>query len=173
MKTSLPSFFIFKIKRYSRRGVSPVIATTIILAITVALGLALWGFANSGVGTATTQYSQTVDKYGEFVGDKFVIANVAFDNPGFGEISFWVFNSGELPTTISNIILTCRDPCGDVSNVGLSDSVTIPSKELTKITFDLSSPVKIENDSSYGDKTYELTVVSATGATQDIIVRSN
>lgn len=158
----------------SRRGVSPVIATTIILAITIALGLALWGFAYSGVGTATTQYSQTVDRYGEFVGDKFVIASVDFDNPGPGEVAFWVYNSGELSTTINSIILTCREAtCGDVSAVALTGPVTIAPKQLTKVTFELTAAGAIAGSADFGNKTYELTVLSETGAKQHTIVKSD
>jgi len=173
-KISPPLFYFKNLARRKRSGVSPVIATTIILAITVALGLALWGFANSGVGTATTQYSQSVDRYGEFVSDKFVIANIDFDNPSQGEVAFWVFNSGELQTTINNIVLKCReDTCGDVSGVSLASPVAIPAKQLAKITFELTPGTLITGSSDFGNKTFELTAVSETGATQDIIVRSN
>jgi flagellin-like protein len=167
-----PSLFSKRMNT-DRRAVSPVIATTIILAITVALGLGLWGFANSGVGTATAQYSQTVDKYGEFVGDRFIIANIDFDNPSPGSISVWVFNSGKLSTTVSNLVLTCRDCGAEVPSVELVDPITIPSKQLVKITFDLTDPVAIAADDDFGGKTYDLTLISDTGAIQAITVKSD
>jgi hypothetical protein len=173
LKSSLPSSFILGRIRRNRTAVSPVIATTIILAITVTLGLMLWGFANSGVGSATTQYSQTVDKYGEFVGDRFVIANIDFDNPSPGSTSVWVFNSGKLPTTVSNLVLTCRDCGAEVPSVELIDPITIPSKQLVKITFDLTAPVAITGDNDFGGKTYDLTVISDTGATQATTIKSD
>src|SRR2546423_793444 len=108
--TTLPFFFIIKkmnvrtifrndctvISNRSRSGVSPVIATTIILAITIALGLALWSFANSGVGAATFAYANVITQYGDFVSDKFVITNVAFNYPANDQVTFWVYNSGKL-----------------------------------------------------------------------------
>lgn len=174
MKTPSPFSFLFgKESTKSRRGISPVIATTIILAITITLGLALWGFANSGVGTATTQYSQTVDRYGEFVGDRFVIANIDFDNPSSGNVAFWIFNSGKLPTTINDFVLTCRDCGSALPSVSLTDPVTVPSKELTKVTFELTGTTPINGNADFGGRTYELTVISETGATQHMMIRSN
>jgi hypothetical protein len=107
------------------------------------------------------------------VSDKFVVAHVDFDNPSDGSISFWVFNSGELSTTISNIVLTCRDCGADVPTVGLVDPVTIPSKVLTKITFEFTPLTEITGDTDFGNRTYDLTVISETGAKQHTIIRSN
>ena len=70
---------------------SPVIATTIILAITITLGLSLWSFANSGVGAATATYSNVVAEYGEFTNDKFIITSVAFNNPSNQHVAIWVY----------------------------------------------------------------------------------
>jgi hypothetical protein len=97
-----------------RAGISPVIATTIILAITITLGLALWSFANSGVGAATSQYSEAVTDYGEVVRThRFVIANMDFNNPDDGKVSFWVYNNGKVDLTLSNdfVILVCSRDC--------------------------------------------------------------
>jgi flagellin-like protein len=157
-----------------RSGVSPIIATTILIAITITVGLALWGFANSGVGNATVKYSQAVDSYGEFVGDRFVIANVDFDNPSDGVVAFWVFNSGKLPTTISHAVLTCRDCGGNVPQVDLAGPVIVAPKDLGKITLDLRPTItKIDGTANYGAKTYEITVLSDSGATQHFVIKSD
>jgi flagellin-like protein len=196
MKTPSLSFFVLrKGESKSRRGISPVIATTIILAITIVLGLALWGFANSGVGTATQKYSEAVTNYGEFAGDRFVIANIDFDNPSDSpkRVAFWIFNSGKTTTTVSNILVICGvsgpicgqpaqpdDLCQDDPSTSdpldclmTTDAdgneirdLTIPSKQLSKFSFAL--PVSgIESG-----KTYELTVISETGASQTYIKES-
>jgi len=177
VKTSLAiSSLFFGLRRKmnrNRSGVSPIIATTILLAITIAVGLALWGFANSGVGNASVKYSQAVDSYGEFVGDRFVIANADFDNPSDGVIAFWIFNSGKLPTTISHVVLTCRDCGSDIPQADLAGSVTVAPKDLDKITLDLRPSItQIDGTPDYGGKTYELTVLSDTGATQHFVIKS-
>jgi flagellin-like protein len=160
-----------------RRGISPVIATTIILAITIVLGLALWGFANSGVGTATVKYSEAVTEYGEVVRNhRFVIANVDFNNPPSppNNVAFWVFNSGKLDATISSdhVILTCKDcspgfepnPNGLTQDSPIDNSkpYTVPSNTLKKFYFNAGDALET-------GKTYELTVVSDAGLTQTYI----
>src|SRR5687768_13221946 len=107
-----PSFFNSKLIRMKRSGVSPVIATTIILAITITLGLGLWSFAASGVSTSTQTYADAVTEYGRYTSDRFIVANMDFDNPADGKVSFWIYNSGKLATTISSAVITCKD-CGD------------------------------------------------------------
>jgi hypothetical protein len=159
----------------SRSGVSPVIATTILLGITVALGLGLWSFANAGVGTATQQYAETVTDYGAFTSDRFVIASMDFDNPSADNVAFWVYNSGKFPTTINNVVITCRDCVSfDADPIDLiqdtpydvSNPLTMDTKTLKKFSFD-------SQDTIEADKTYDLTVVSETGASQVYVKRSD
>lgn len=157
-----------------RKAVSPVIATTIILAITITLGLALWGFANSGVGAATTQYSEAITEYGEVVRNhRFVIANMDFNNPSSDNLAFWVYNNGKLDATISSdhIILTCKDCTGSgPTPSGLTQDspddagspLTFAPKTLKKFYFDAGATLQ-------AGKTYELTVVSDDGLTQTFV----
>jgi hypothetical protein len=178
LKTS-PLFFIFKnLMRKKRYGVSPVIATTIILAITIALGLGLWGFVNSGVGTATVQYSQAIDEYGDVVRNhRFILANVDFDNPSNDDVAFWVYNNGKINATISedHIILTCKESCAGTPAPDLltqedpADPLspfTVPPKTLKKFYFAAGTTLE-------SGKTYELTVVSEEGLTQTFVKKAD
>lgn len=174
-KPSLPSFLFGKRSTKSRRGISPVIATTIILAITIVLGLALWSFANSGVGTATVKYSEAVNEYGEIVRHhRYVIANVDFNNPNppANQVSFWIYNNGKLNTTISadHVLLTC-DLCASSYNPDglVQDSPDDPSNPLTVFPksfkkFHFNAGAALESG-----KAYELTVVSDEGLTQTYV----
>jgi hypothetical protein len=175
--TLSPPFSLFKssvkenignnpIKSLNRRkaGISPVIATTIILAITVSLGLALWSFANSGVSAATAQYADIITDYGKYASDRFVIVNIAFDYPLADKATVWVYNSGQLTTGISSILLTCKDCATPFAAVSVDASQMTPanlqiaSKSLQQLSFDTGSLT----DGS----TYEITVTSSTGAYQ-------
>ncbi|MGH9879493.1 MAG: archaellin/type IV pilin N-terminal domain-containing protein [Nitrososphaerales archaeon] len=148
----------------SRRGVSPVIATTIILAITVVLGLSLWSFANSGVGAATQSYSEAVTEYGKFTGDRFVVPSVAFNHPSNGHVTVWVYNSGKLDTTINTVLLTCKD-CVSFTPIQLgevdliSGSMIVSAKSLQEMDFDAIVTFTT-------GKTYQVQVISETGAYQ-------
>jgi hypothetical protein len=147
-----------------RAGISPVIATTIILAITVSLGLALWSFANSGVSAATAQYADIITDYGKYASDRFVIVNIAFDYPLADKATVWVYNSGQLTTDISSVLLTCKDCATPFAAVSVDASQITPanpqiaSKSLQQLSFDTGSLT----DGS----TYEITVTSSTGAYQ-------
>jgi len=175
MSTPSPFLPLFRKGKFkSRRGISPVIATTIILAITITLGLALWAFANSGVGTATTQYSEAVTEYGDVVRNhRFVIANMDFNNPNSNQVSFWVYNSGKLDATINanNVFITCTGCSSDPAsptNIRSDNpdptNLTVTSKTLLKYHFDTT----LESG-----KTYELTVVSDEGLTQTYLKKSD
>jgi hypothetical protein len=158
-----------------RAGISPIIATTIIIAITVVLGLALWAFANTGVGSATQTYSDKIIEYGDYTKDRFIIANMEFNNPSADQVAFWIFNSGENPTTINSVAFIDRITCGDWNPTGLTQvspfdplkPLTVNTKELKKFYFDVVDLNSTPNTLiDCAGETFELTVVTDTGATQ-------
>jgi hypothetical protein len=176
------SFDIKKIKSYLRTncsanslskscsGVSPVIATTIILAITITLGLSLWSFANSGVGAATATYANVVTEYGQFTNDSFVITSVAFNNPSNQHVAVWIYNSGGFTTNINNIAITCKD-CTNFNIVTKSDveidgSNEILSKDLEKLS------VSTDGQTLEPGRTYVIQVISTTGAMQEFFQKN-
>jgi len=215
--TSHPSLSFFgkkhdnvNVKRLNRKraGVSPVISTTIIIAITVVLGLGLWAFANSGVSTATQSYLDTVTKYGEFTSNTFAVANIDFNNPSNNHIAFWIFNSGKQTTdfchydpnnpftceTNPSVAILCRDSGVPLAGRDLCQQDPIdPSLCLTRVMPDGNTvndfrvapnelgkfymtvdkcdpgcaPYTFENG-----KTYEITVISETGATQTFLKKA-
>jgi FlaG/FlaF family flagellin (archaellin) len=152
-------------RKNNRSGISPVISTTIILAITITLGLGLWTFANSGVGSASQSYAQVISNIGQYTNDRFVIANAAFDHPSANQITVWIYNSGTSSTEIDNIVLTCKD-CSSpaftlltINKAQLTGTNPVPSKSLQQISFDTGGTLSAGN-------TYEIQVMSSTGAHQ-------
>ncbi|MGH9876222.1 MAG: hypothetical protein ACRD5H_01165 [Nitrososphaerales archaeon] len=152
---------------------SPVISTTIILAITVVLGLSLWSFANSGISAATQNYADVVTEYGKFTSDKFVVPSVAFDYPNPDDLTVWVYNGGKLSTEIQSIIVTCKGACaGSFAPVQLTSADLLPatpdtiidSKSLEQLQFDSSAQGAVFTP---GD-TYQVQVISQTGAYQTV-----
>jgi flagellin-like protein len=181
-----------KITNRRRRGISPVIATTIILAITIVLGLALWVFANSGVSNASIQYSEAIEDYGNIVRNhRYVIANIDLD-PSNNEITFWIYNNGKIDATISEnpIIVICKDVGCDSPmpnpttlckyepsdpSTCLTD-FTVPSKKLRKFAISMS-PADPSASPPIGSiesgKTYEITVLSDAGLAQTYVKKSD
>jgi hypothetical protein len=154
-----------------RAGISPVIATTIIIAITVTLGLALWAFANTGVGSATQTYSDKIIEYGDYTKDTFTIANMDFDNPGADQVAFWIFNSGQNPTTIKDVVLVDRagchtwDPNMLTKDGAAPGDLTVNSKDLKKFYFSAGDTLAPD----CVGQTFELTVFTETGSSQMMI----
>lgn len=171
--TPLPSFFTSKLKIRKRSGVSPVIATTIILAITVVLGLSLWSFANAGVSAATQKYADVVTEYGKYVSDRFIVPTVTFDYPNPDDVTVWVYNSGSFDTEVQSVIITCKGTC-DASFTPISltaddllpatADMVITSKDLEDLKFDAS----LAGASFTPGDTYQVQVISTTGAYQTI-----
>lgn len=130
---SLLSFFSNK-NSYSKRkreGVSPVIATTIILAITVTLGLALYSFVNSQSSVATQSFAQEATDYINYRNDRFVITSLSFQNDG---ITAYIFNNGNIPVTI-NQVLVGFDELNYSCQATIIGSTPIGSKEIGTVKF--------------------------------------
>jgi hypothetical protein len=109
-----------------RAGISPVIATTIILAITVTMGLALYGFVNSQSSVATQSFAQEATDYINYRNDRFVITSLSFQNNG---ITAYVFNNGNIPVTINKVLVGFDElnyPCQGT----ITDSNPIKAKEI-------------------------------------------
>ena len=150
------------------------------MAITVTLGLSLWSFANSGVGTATQQYANVVTDYGKFTSDKFVVPSVAFDYPtppNSDDLTVWVYNSGQRATNIQTVNVSCKDCSLAFSPVILTaddllsgdpDEMQIPTKNLRKLSFDASAAGAVFTP---GD-TYQVQVISETGAYQTVFQKA-
>src|SRR5262245_35853317 len=77
------------------------------IAITVTMGLGLYGFANSQTNTATKSFATEATDYINYKADRFVIAGLDFKtNDDSNQFTAYVFNSGERTTEISTAVLT-------------------------------------------------------------------
>ena len=117
MTSNLPSFsekkyekIIDKKLQRKRAGVSTVIATTIIIAITIITGLALFAYTNSQTGVATAAFSQEATDFINYRNDRFVITNLSFkesDKCMTGTFEYcltaYIFNNGNLPVQITSV----------------------------------------------------------------------
>lgn len=114
----------------SRKGVSPVIATTIIIAVTLVVGFAVFAFVNSEAATASGAFGQSTATYVNQLKERFVITNVAFNYPSSGKITVWFYNNGAINTQFK-------------ANNGQIFIGTTPTPT-TEPTWVTSSPVTVE-----------------------------
>jgi hypothetical protein len=112
-----PSFFENKSKnvtgkKFNRKhaGVSPLISTMIIIAITIVTGLALFAYTNSQASVATNAFSQEATDFINYRNDRFVVANLSFKETGKCVVApadycftAYIFNSGNLPVQITTV----------------------------------------------------------------------
>jgi hypothetical protein len=88
-----------------RKGVSPVIATTIIISLTLIVGFATWSFVNSEASAASTAFGQSTASNVNYLRERFVITNVAFNYPSSGNVTVWFYNNGAVNTKIVEIYI--------------------------------------------------------------------
>jgi len=165
----------------SRSGVSPVISTTIILAITVTLGLSFWSLVSSQANTSAESFTNEVTDYVNYVNERYVIVNMAFgyDDPKVNActtdskcITLWVYNYSEKDVKMDHVLFGTSSSQVAVSDfkVALSDGSVIENKvlkanELNSIT--LQAPDVVMHHSFAKDGTmYYSTVFTAEGTTQ-------
>jgi hypothetical protein len=161
--TSSPFFFKGKQTKFNvcsrrRAGVSPLIATTIILAITITMGMALYSFVNSQSNVATQSFAQEATDYINFRNDRFVITNISFKTDLCGNfpngtkvpncVSAYLFNSGEVPITVNQVLFgtsstSMQQYCIDIPDTKnnnkersfASNVVSLPPKKMLSVSF--------------------------------------
>lgn len=171
MNSNTPFYFCNK---SSSRGVSPVIASVIILAITVVLGLSLWSFVNGQVSTSTQSFANEVTDYVNYVNDRFVMVNTAFNydtyndqtrcpgNPPSQCASVWIYNNGNVPVKINGVFFGSSSSSLTQINVWYSsvqNSLQIAPKTMGVLSFNSGGAFA-------QGSTYYVKVVSVTGAYQ-------
>ncbi len=167
--------FYFRSKR-GRHGVSPVIATVIILAITVALGLGLWSFVNGQVGTSTQSFANDITDYVNYVNDRYVLVNMAFNYDASKSItsppcpaqcaSVWIYNNGNVPVNVTGVFFGASSSSqpqvnfwfGSVGNNFVPNKFLIAPKTMGVLSFD--------SGSAFTPSTYYVKIVSVTGTFQ-------
>ncbi|MFQ5970330.1 MAG: archaellin/type IV pilin N-terminal domain-containing protein [Nitrososphaerales archaeon] len=184
------SRLIYSYRKVRRRhGISPVIASVIILGITVVLGMALWTFVNGEVNTSTRVFANEVTDYINYLNDRFVIVNIAYDydndpstTDDTNKVTLWIYNNGNLPVSVNAVFFGSGSPDMQLVEVwsgclpstpdcvsSLIDNVdgnlVIPEKSMGAIFFDYNAP---ENGSGQltADQTYYVKVISESGANQ-------
>jgi len=88
-----------------RKGVSPVVATVIIITVTLVVGFAVFAFVNSEAAVASGAFGQSTASYVNCLRERFVITNVAFNYPSSGQVRVWFYNNGAINTQIVEIYI--------------------------------------------------------------------
>jgi len=168
--------------RRSRAGVSPVISTTIILAITVALGLSLWSSVASQANTSAESFTSAVTDYVNYVNERYVPVNMVLghDDPKINACSndskcviLWIYNYSEKGVKIDQVRFgTSASDQTTVSDFDIrlpdgtiSDNKILQLNKLGSVTMQLSDDV-MSHPFTHDGQMYYITVISSEGTSQ-------
>lgn len=88
-----------KRQRVTRRASSPVVASLILCAATLALGVATWSFSYSLSRALETTYCDGVTMQLNAVGERFTVEHVNY-NDSEGILRVWVYNYGRVDIAV-------------------------------------------------------------------------
>ncbi|MEE8115019.1 MAG: hypothetical protein V3T23_11785 [Nitrososphaerales archaeon] len=163
------------------RAVSPVIAEMILVALTVTIGLAFWGSANSIAGSQLQTFVNTATSDINEMNENFVIVNLGFnyshaaDPPTTpdGVITVWFYNNGKLATNITQIqvqrvstqeVATFEKPKFVLGGTNcISEKMNVTS--FTCVVVDLADPTSGPVITIASSETYKVTTTVTRGRT--------
>jgi len=159
------------IRNRKRAGVSPVIGTTLVVAITVAMGLGLYSFASSQTKVATKSFADEATDYINYKNDRFTVTGLAFKtNDNSQEFTAYLFNNGDRTIKISDAILTDEADSSTAYTFCTSDG-TISSKDLRGIVFEACGSPSFSGFNPANPAVYEVKITSENGVFQTYFQR--
>jgi flagellin-like protein len=141
-----------------RRAVSEVVATLLLVAIVVSMGVIVFTFSSGSLSSLTGNFSGLMTNQGDAVAEHFVVEQVAFTFTGTTGADVYVRNIGTIASTIVSVFIVDASTGTLVTQVPLTtgqgtlDVGTVLDISHTILTF---TP-------SHGN-TYSFTVTSSLG----------
>lgn len=83
-----------------RAGITPVIATLMIIAVTIVAGGAVFFYVNSQAAIQEQRLGEANSSYLNFLNERFVTVNANFSS---NKVTIWFYNNGNLTTKIQQI----------------------------------------------------------------------
>lgn len=85
---------------HRRRAVSELVATMLLLAMTVVAGFALFGFVRAEAGSSELSYAQNVGGTIQYLQERFVVPQVSYSA---SSVTIYVYTSGAVPTQLAQV----------------------------------------------------------------------
>lgn len=127
--------------RRKRKGVSDLIATMLLLAMTLVAGFALFGFVRAQANVSELSYAQSVGGTMSYLQERFVIPLVTYTT---NTITVYVYTDGQIPTSLAQVEVfgpsrSAMDVVYDQSEVTVSNPPSCQGK--TTATVSNESPM--------------------------------
>jgi len=138
-----------------RKGISPIVATVLLILIAIATGIVLYAFAAGWVGT----------RFSEATGPQaiLVVEKAFFNTTDSKYFTLYVRNDGSGPAKIVRAYITSPD--GTTEKVDLDNTITINPGETKEV--DITLKLNIERG-----KVYTIKLVATDGAEVTVRVRA-
>ena len=103
-RDSRRTFVQKRAKLHQCRAVSDVVATLLMVAIVVGLGVVVFAFASGGLGSLSNNFVNLMSGSGNAVAERFVVEQVTFTTSGANQgADVYVRNVGTLATTLVSV----------------------------------------------------------------------
>jgi len=86
----------------AKQGVSQILASLILITITLGVGAGLFSYVNGAVVTAERTYADTLQLQMNELQESFIVASANFSS---NELTIWFFNNGNINSSIIQIII--------------------------------------------------------------------
>jgi len=141
----------------NRKAFSPIIATIILCAAVLAVGMSLWSFTYSVSNSLQTSYFNEVKAEVEVISERFTVEHVSHDD-SVDVLHVWIYNYGEVNIEVDVYVYLEGELLG--KNV---TATAVPSGELldvrVSVTVSGGSSILIEVMSRRQNVVYETHIV--------------
>ena len=83
-----------RVSNRRRRAISELVASVLLIAITLITGFAVWGYVDGQAGTTEQAYGQSVGATANYLQEKFVV--VSMDLSAGSAATVWLYNNGNV-----------------------------------------------------------------------------
>ena len=122
----------------SRRAVSEIVSTLLLVAIVVSLGVLVFAFASGGLSALTGSFTGLMSSQGNAVAEHFVVEQATFTFPATSGADVYVRNVGTVASTLVSVYVVDQSTNTFVTQVAISTSLnvgTVVEIPHTTITF--------------------------------------
>jgi archaellum component FlaF (FlaF/FlaG flagellin family) len=146
--------------RRKKMAVSPVLASIIMIGVTVTGGMAVWAYVNSTSAGMTEAFGEGVANDINGLNEDFIITYLGI-NATSDEVTIWIYNFGKMDTNIEQVLIWSES--NSTADIVIVDTLV---QKGTAGVLDISYP--IEND-----ETYFVKAIGTYGSTDETYLRVN
>ncbi|MDG6982834.1 MAG: hypothetical protein JRM74_05195 [Nitrososphaerota archaeon] len=121
-----------RVSKSRRRAISELVASVLLIAITLITGFAVWGYVDGQAGTTEQVYGQSVGATANYLQEKFVV--VSMDLSAGSAATIWLYNSGNIRLQLVQVRFS-----DSAKKIDLLYNYTVSGSTKTDYVYDLLS----------------------------------